>query len=346
MEFVNLLSHITQSLLQGGPTKTMGRESVGFCPAVQEFVAMPLHREWVVSFHCIIRDNSSIIATRRVHRPSTSTSQRHHQSQCIRVSSSTTLMMSSTVASRFIPLPSSTYNKPFVLSAFFCLQCFDTAWLGGRKGIRPVKKWWDGGGGHWLVRMEWCPAGWSVCLPLLIFRCTIKSRSSLLAPAHPGGPGKRAVKRMWCGGVVYSTSVDYLGAWFVVEIYVELLFIICFQCNDEIIVSFCGLSLLMPCCCPDLSTVYIGYNWLIADTMLLLYLTAHNCLLVMMSILSIVHLYSCLLTWYIQGGGKKHMPLSTVSQKVGRYSTVCELQSKIWLHITVNLLLSVVVKES
>jgi len=37
-------------------------------------------------------------------------------------------------------------------------------------------------------------------MPLLIFTCTIKSRSSLLAPAHPGGPGKRAVKRLWCGG--------------------------------------------------------------------------------------------------------------------------------------------------
>jgi len=48
--------------------------------------------------------------------------------------------------------------------------------------------------------MEWCSAGWSVCLPLLIFFYTIKSRSSLLAPAHPGGPGKRAVKRLWCGG--------------------------------------------------------------------------------------------------------------------------------------------------
>ena len=54
----------------------------------------------------------------------------------------------------------------------------------------------DGGGGHWLVRMEWRPAGCSVCLPLLIFPCTIKSRSSLLAPAHPGGPGERAVKRL------------------------------------------------------------------------------------------------------------------------------------------------------
>jgi len=48
----------------------------------------------------------------------------------------------------------------------------------------------DGGGGHWLVRMEWRPAGWSVCLPLLILPCNIKSRSSLLAPAHLGGPGK------------------------------------------------------------------------------------------------------------------------------------------------------------
>ena len=55
----------------------------------------------------------------------------------------------------------------------------------------------DGGGGHCLVQMEWHPAGWSVYLPLLIFPCTIKSRGSLLAPAHPGGPGKRAIKRLW-----------------------------------------------------------------------------------------------------------------------------------------------------
>ena len=48
----------------------------------------------------------------------------------------------------------------------------------------------DGGGGHWLVRMEWRPDGLSVCLPLLIFPRTIKSRSSLLAPAYLGGPGK------------------------------------------------------------------------------------------------------------------------------------------------------------
>jgi len=74
--------------------------------------------------------------------------------------------------------------------------------VGQQEGHRARKKIWeDGGGGHWLVRMEWRPAGWSVCLPLLISPCTIKSRSSLLAPSHPGGPGKRAVKRLWCGGV-------------------------------------------------------------------------------------------------------------------------------------------------
>jgi len=75
-------------------------------------------------------------------------------------------------------------------------------WLGAKKGIGSVKKMADGGGMHWLVRMEWCPARWSVCLPLLIFPCTIKSKSSLLAPAHPGGTGKRAIKRLWCCVVV------------------------------------------------------------------------------------------------------------------------------------------------
>jgi len=39
----------------------------------------------------------------------------------------------------------------------------------------------NGGGEHGLVRMEWRPSGWLVCLPLLIFPCTVKSRSSLLA---------------------------------------------------------------------------------------------------------------------------------------------------------------------
>jgi len=73
----------------------------------------------------------------------------------------------------------------------------------------------DGGGGHWLVRMQWRLAGWSVCLPLLIFLCSIKSRSSLLAPAHPSGPRKRAIKWLWWWCTSLQTdnhaSISYLN---------------------------------------------------------------------------------------------------------------------------------------
>jgi len=73
-----------------------------------------------------------------------------------------------------------------------------TLLVGRQEGHPACKKYGeDGGGGHWLGRMDWRPAGWLVCLPLLIFLCTIKSRSSLLAPANRGGPQKRAVKQLW-----------------------------------------------------------------------------------------------------------------------------------------------------
>jgi len=52
-----------------------------------------------------------------------------------------------------------------------------------------------------ITKVEWHPAGWPVCLRLLIFPFTKKSRSSLLTPAHPGGPGKRAVKGLWWCGI-------------------------------------------------------------------------------------------------------------------------------------------------
>jgi len=76
-----------------------------------------------------------------------------------------------------------------------------------QEGHPACKKWGNSGGGHCLVRMEWCPAGWSVCLPLLIFSCTRKSRTSLLALIHSGGPGKRAVKRLLCGGGDHTGKV-------------------------------------------------------------------------------------------------------------------------------------------
>ena len=67
------------------------------------------------------------------------------------------------------------FPNPNVLVAFSALTI-----LGGRQEGHPVcKKWGDDGGGHWLVQIEWRPAGMSVCLPLLIFSCTIKSRRLL-----------------------------------------------------------------------------------------------------------------------------------------------------------------------
>jgi len=90
-----------------------------------------------------------------------------------------------------------------------------TLLVGRQEGRLACKKWGDGGGGYWLVRMEWRPARWSVCLPLLIFPRTLKFRSSLLAPARPGGPGKRAVKRLWCGVVALAgcSTTDTVDSW-------------------------------------------------------------------------------------------------------------------------------------
>jgi len=75
--------------------------------------------------------------------------------------------------------------------------------LGGRKGIGPLKKWGDGGGEHCLVQMEWRPTGWLMCLPLLIsvnlpLHHKVQKFSS--GTGSPGWAGKRAVKRLWCGG--------------------------------------------------------------------------------------------------------------------------------------------------
>jgi len=84
--------------------------------------------------------------------------------------------------------------------------------VGRQEGHPACKKMGDVEGGHWLVQMEWRPAGWSICLRLLIFpcTCTMKSRSFLLAPAHPVDPGKGAVKRLW-GGVVVTALTRQSG---------------------------------------------------------------------------------------------------------------------------------------
>jgi len=67
----------------------------------------------------------------------------------------------------------------------------------------------DGGGGHWLVCMEWHPSGWSVCLPPLIFPCTIKSRKFSSGTVSPGWSRKKGHKTV----VVYRSTYVSWQTW-------------------------------------------------------------------------------------------------------------------------------------
>ena len=72
-------------------------------------------------------------------------------------------------------------------------------WLGGRKGIRPVKT--SGGVLAWLSvwsMVQTCIwPSWCHCHSLTV-SCFSKIQIgfTFLVPAHPGSPGKRAVKRL------------------------------------------------------------------------------------------------------------------------------------------------------
>jgi len=87
-------------------------------------------------------------------------------------------------------------------------------WLGGRKGIRPVKKQWYGAGmviclerGADFHTTQLMP------LPLTIFSFSkTQTGFTFLVPAHPGSPGQEVVKRVceWCTKIcnIKVTSTD------------------------------------------------------------------------------------------------------------------------------------------
>jgi len=70
--------------------------------------------------------------------------------------------------------------------------------MGGRKGIRPVKNEWWGTG--MVICLEWdADLHKAQLMPLpLTVSCfsKIEIGFTFLAPAHPGSPGKKAVKRV------------------------------------------------------------------------------------------------------------------------------------------------------
>jgi len=77
-------------------------------------------------------------------------------------------------------------------------QCFSAlrCWLGGRKGIRPVKtEWWGAGVVVCLEQGADLHKAQLMPLPLTV-SCFSKIQIgfTFLVPAHPGSPGKMAVK--------------------------------------------------------------------------------------------------------------------------------------------------------
>ena len=80
-------------------------------------------------------------------------------------------------------------------------------WLGGRKGIRPVKNdWWGAGVCICLERCADLHMAQLMPLPLTV-SCFSKIQIVFifLVPAHLGGPGQRAVKRV--------CSLDWRFVW-------------------------------------------------------------------------------------------------------------------------------------
>ena len=85
-------------------------------------------------------------------------------------------------------------------------------WLGGRKGIRPVKNWvvgcWHGYLSGARCRLAYGPA---MLLPLTV-SCFSKIQIGFifLVPAHLGSPGKRAVKWVCVCGSMYTVVLKYI----------------------------------------------------------------------------------------------------------------------------------------
>jgi len=71
-------------------------------------------------------------------------------------------------------------------------------WLGGRKGIRPVKNWvvgcWHGYLSGARCRVAHSPAD-ATATHCLLLQWKIQTGFTFLVPAHSGSPGQRAIKR-------------------------------------------------------------------------------------------------------------------------------------------------------
>ena len=109
-------------------------------------------------------------------------------------------------------------NYIYLLTYLFMPSVLWWCWLGGRKGTRRVKtEWW---GADVVVSLEQgadLHMAELMPLPLTVSCCSkIQTSFTFLVPAHPGSPGKRAIKRvcvtylltqchtwLWCALIVH-----------------------------------------------------------------------------------------------------------------------------------------------
>ena len=100
----------------------------------------------------------------------------------------------------------------FIVMCLFCVNIYSVlwrCWLGGRKGIRPVKNWvvgcWHGYLSGAKCRFAYDPADATTTHCLLL-----QIGFTFLVPAHPGSPGQRAVKRVCvCLFYVYNYFTEF-----------------------------------------------------------------------------------------------------------------------------------------
>ena len=69
-----------------------------------------------------------------------------------------------------------------------------------------------GAGGHWLVRMEWRPAGWSVCLPLINLPLHHEVQKFSSGAGSPGWSWKKGHKMVLCVCVIQPSFLKSVQA--------------------------------------------------------------------------------------------------------------------------------------
>jgi len=86
----------------------------------------------------------------------------------------------------------------FIAIILHCIQCFDAvSWAAGRaSGLKKnIAGWWT-----WALISPDGVAPSQIVSVSASVNFPLHHKVQLLAPAHPGGPGKGAIKRLWCGG--------------------------------------------------------------------------------------------------------------------------------------------------